>query len=68
MSSYNAYFGLKTNHLALKLVNLREASLAEVHLARSSDPPPGNNVLWRGLQRLTEIQIGVEIGIKLVGN
>lgn len=38
------------------------------YLARSSDPPPGNNVLWRGLQRLTEIQIGVEIGMKLVGN
>jgi hypothetical protein len=38
------------------------------YLARSSDPPPGNNVLWRGLHRLTEIQIGVEIGMKLVGN
>jgi len=38
------------------------------YLARSTDPPPGNNVLWRGLQRLTEIQIGVEIGMKFVGN
>lgn len=38
------------------------------YLARSSDPPPGNAVIWRGLQRLTEIQIGVEIGMKLVGN
>lgn len=38
------------------------------YLARSSDPPPGNAVMWRGLQRLTEIQIGVEIGMKLVGN
>lgn len=38
------------------------------YLARSSDPPPGNTVVWRGMQRLTEIQIGVEIGMKLVGN
>lgn len=38
------------------------------YLARSSDPPPGNTVIWRGMQRLSEIQIGVEIGIKLVGN
>ena len=38
------------------------------YLARSSDPPPGNQVLWRGMQPLTEIQIGVEIGMKLVGN
>ena len=32
------------------------------YLARSSDPPPGNIVMWRGLSRLTDIQIGVEIG------
>lgn len=38
------------------------------YLARSSDPPPGNNVMWRGIQRLNEIQIGVEIGMNLVGN
>ena len=38
------------------------------YLARSSDPPPGNTVIWRGLQRLTEIELGVEIGMKLVGN
>ncbi len=24
------------------------------YLARSSDPPPGNNVMWRGIQRLNE--------------
>lgn len=32
------------------------------YLARTSDPPPGNMVIWRGLTRLTDIQIGVEIG------
>lgn len=29
------------------------------YLARSSDPPPGNTVVWRGLRRLADIQIGV---------
>jgi hypothetical protein len=32
------------------------------YLARSSDPPPGNTVIWRGLSRLTDIEIGAEIG------
>ena len=38
------------------------------YLARASDPPPGNIVMWRGLARLTDIQIGVEIGAEDVGN
>ena len=32
------------------------------YLARSNDPPPGNTVIWRGLSRLTDIEIGAEIG------
>jgi len=32
------------------------------YLARNSDGPPGNIVLWRGLSRLTDIHLGVEIG------
>ena len=31
------------------------------YLARASDPPPGNMVIWRGLSRLTDIEIGAEI-------
>lgn len=38
------------------------------YLARTSDPPPGNKIMWRGIQKLNDIQIGVEIGMKLVGN
>ena len=38
------------------------------YLARASDPPPGNIVMWRGLSRLTDIQIGVDIGAGDVGN
>lgn len=31
------------------------------YLARTSDPPPGNTVVWRGLRRLVDIQIGTEL-------
>lgn len=38
------------------------------YLNRKNDGPPGNTVLWRGLSRLTDIHIGIELGKKLVGN
>lgn len=39
------------------------------YLARSRDPPPGNTVIWRGLSRLTDIEIGLELGMaRNVGN
>src|SRR5262249_51907374 len=28
------------------------------YLARAADPPPGNTVIWRGLMRLTDIELG----------
>ncbi|SIR34576.1 hypothetical protein SAMN05421828_1621 [Acidiphilium rubrum] len=28
------------------------------YLARASDPPPGNTVMWRGMTRLTDITLG----------
>ncbi|WP_337739419.1 hypothetical protein V6582_01860 (plasmid) [Agrobacterium vitis] len=31
------------------------------YLARTSDPPPGNTVVWRGLRRLTDVRLGTEI-------
>jgi hypothetical protein len=37
------------------------------YLARASDSPPGNTVMWRGLARLTDIVIGYELA-KDVGN
>jgi hypothetical protein len=37
------------------------------YLARAGDPPPGNKVMWRGLCRLTDIQLGFEVA-KDVGN
>jgi hypothetical protein len=38
------------------------------YLARAKDPPPGNTVMWRGLTRLTDIQLGFLLGTQLVGN
>jgi hypothetical protein len=38
------------------------------YLARAHDPPPGNMVLWRGVARLTDIQLGFLLGAQLVGN
>lgn len=31
------------------------------YLARKSDGPPGNTVMWRGLTRLTDIHMGFEL-------
>jgi hypothetical protein len=39
------------------------------YLARASDPPPGNIVVWRGLARLTDLAVGAESERrKYVGN
>ena len=38
------------------------------YLARNNDAPPGNTVIWRGLSRLIDIELGVLIGAQLVGN
>ena len=37
------------------------------YLARRGDPPPGNRVMWRGLSRLTDIELGF-YAAKVVGN
>jgi hypothetical protein len=38
------------------------------YLARASDPAPGNIVMWRGLSRLSDIELGALSGAKFVGN
>jgi len=38
------------------------------YLARAKDPPPGNLVMWRGLTRLPDIQLGFILGTQVVGN
>jgi hypothetical protein len=37
------------------------------YLSRSHDPPPGNQVVWRGLGRLTDMALGALLSAKLVG-
>lgn len=32
------------------------------YLARASDPPPGNKVIWRGMHRLIDIELGYWLG------
>ena len=34
------------------------------YLARKSDPPPGNMVMWRGFSRLTDIAMGYDLARK----
>jgi len=38
------------------------------YLARANDLPPGNMVMWRGLSRLTDIELGAVVGVQIVGN
>ena len=38
------------------------------YLGRKGDSPPGNMVMWRGLSRLTDIELGFLLGVQLVGN
>ncbi|XHR30533.1 MAG: IS4 family transposase [Chthoniobacteraceae bacterium] len=47
---------------------IRKLAMIGGYLARRSDPPPGNVVIWRGMSRLVDIQLGFEMGRKLVGN
>lgn len=53
------------NSLSLYLTKLARLG---GYLARAKDPPPGNIVIWRGLSRLTDIQLGFLLGAQLVGN
>jgi hypothetical protein len=38
------------------------------YLARAGDGPPGNMVMWRGMRRLTDIELGFQLGSQNVGN
>lgn len=37
------------------------------YLARASDPPPGNTVIWCGMARLTDIELGFSLGAQNCG-
>ena len=50
--------GARQNTLQLYLTKIARLG---GYLARASDPPPGNTVVWRGLRRLADIQLGAEM-------
>ena len=54
--------GLRLSAYLIKLARLGG------YLARAGDSPPGNRVIWRGMSRLTDIELGFAIGVELVGN
>ena len=37
------------------------------YLNRAGDRPPGNKVIWRGLAKLNDIQLGFDFGPKCCG-
>jgi Transposase DNA-binding len=56
-----------SRHKALPYYLTKVARLGG-YLARANDPPPGNTVMWRGLSRLTDIELGAMVGAGIVGN
>jgi len=57
----------KARHKTLSHYLIKIARLGG-YLARASDPPPGNTVMWRGLSRLTDIALAAMVGGEVVGN
>jgi hypothetical protein len=47
---------------------IRKVAKLGGYLARASDPPPGNLVIWRGFSRLNNIHLGMLPAIGNVGN
>ena len=37
------------------------------YLARASDSPPGNTVMWRGMRRLADMQLGFNLASERYG-
>jgi hypothetical protein len=53
----------KSNGSTAKNISHYVSKLARLggYLARAGDSPPGNSVMWKGLSRLTDIEIGFEL-------
>lgn len=58
-------FGAKKRLLSQYLIKIAKLG---GYLARASDPPPGNMVMWKGLTRLIDIQLGFNLALKVMGN
>ena len=49
------------------LRNLIKVARLGGYLGRATDAPPGNTVVWRGMRRLTDIQLGYELALNRSG-
>ena len=56
---------LETKNLASYVIKI---AMLGGYLARNNDPSLRNLVIWRGLNRLADIALGIDIREKLVGN
>ena len=52
---------VRTAHAPPLSRSLNKLAQLGSYLARASDPPLGNTVIWRGLRRLVDIQLGFEL-------
>ena len=59
------YVGSHNKSLSAYIIKLAKLG---GYLARANDSPPGNMVMWRGMSRLTDIELGATIGAQIVGN
>lgn len=50
----------RLSHYLIKIARLRLSR-------RTSDPPPGNTFIWRGLSRLTDIALGAMLRGEVMG-
>jgi hypothetical protein len=60
------YIAAKNTGTALPDYLIKLAQLGG-YLARKQDPPPGNQVMWRGMQRLNDIVLGMQLRDQLCG-
>lgn len=44
---------------------LNKIAILGGYMNRTSDPPHGNIIMWRGLSRLTDMRIGFNFGTKM---
>ena len=63
------FFDVLGRYEAAEFNQLEAAELLGGYLARTGDAPAGSMVVWRGLSRLIDIEIGAKLGsAALVGN
>ena len=60
--------GISADLDADELKGLADLKTVRKSPVRAGDGPPGNTLMWRGLSRLTDIEISYLLGAQNVGN